>query len=130
VATALGLVIALSSCGTSVAPDGALLGVWGGPHLQLTADFSGGRLEYDCATGVIDLPVMVAGGHLHATGSHTPGHGGPVRIDEVPVKRPAAYDGALSGNRLTLTVTLMDTGEQVGVFKLMKGRQGEVFRCL
>ena len=123
---------ALAGCGYSFAPDGALLGEWGGLHLELTADPTGARLQYDCATGVIDPPVMVAGGQLHATGTHSPGHGGPIREDEMPVKLPARYDGELTegGNTLALTVTLSDTGERLGVYKLTKGRHGQVFACL
>jgi hypothetical protein len=124
------LLAAVMGCATPVAPDGMLLGVWGGAHLQLTADSSGAQLQYDCATGLIDVPVMVAGGQVTATGVHMPGHGGPSRIGDVPVRRPASYSGVLSGGHLTLTVTLLDTGERVGVFTLTKGQPGFIVSCL
>ncbi|MEP7346653.1 MAG: hypothetical protein ABI877_15385 [Gemmatimonadaceae bacterium] len=124
------LMSSLTACATLVAPDGMLLGAWGGVHLQLVADSSGGRLTYDCATGVIDLPVMVENGRLHATGTHSPGHGGPIRVGEEPVKLPARYDGELSGDKLTLTVTLTDTGQQLGVYQLRRGNPGQILACL
>lgn len=127
---ALGVLAATPACGSIVGPDGLLLGDWGGVHLQLTADSAGVRLQYDCATGRIDQPVMVTGGRLHASGTHTPGHGGPDKIDEIPLKLPATYDGVVSGDDLTLAVTLTGTGDRIGVFELKRGRAGQVFACL
>ena len=97
--------------------------------MQVTSD--GARLEYDCATGAIDGPLRPdAGGRFTATGTHTPGHGGPIRVDEIlPVLR-ARYDGRVNGDQMTLLVTLTESGTELGSFELRRGSSGAVFKCL
>lgn len=63
-------------------------------------------------------------------GTHSPEHGGPVREDETPVVRPARYAGRVEDRRMTLTVTLTDTGEILGTFALTQGVAGRLTRCL
>ncbi len=121
-----------AACGTFVtAPGVPLTGTWGGVHLLAQLNESGGTLEYDCASGTIDAPLVPdEGGHVSALGTHSPGHGGPVMEGEVPPKLPARYDGFVSGDRLSLTVTLTETNEVVGTFDLRRDASGQVFRCL
>src|SRR5436190_18699608 len=55
-------------------------GLWGGDHIRMVAGRTSAQLEYDCATGTIDEPIVLdASGRFTATGSHTPEHGGPQR---------------------------------------------------
>jgi hypothetical protein len=106
-------------------------GEWGGQHIGLTVLDRGATLEYDCASGTIDEPISLdSRGHFSAVGIHTPGHGGPASIDEVPDRRPARYVGSTDGRTMTLTVTLSDGGEQVGTYKLVRGASPAVFKCL
>jgi hypothetical protein len=121
----------LAACGNLVVPGVPLTGTWGGVHLQANLTESGGTLEYDCAAGTISSALVPdERGRVSVTGIHSPGHGGPVRQDEVPPRLPARYDGVVRGDRLTLTVTLTDTNEQIGTFDLTRGAPGSVFRCL
>lgn len=76
-------------------------------------------------------PVLLdANGALRASGEHVREHGGPVREDEVEEVRPARYIGEVRGDRLTLTVTLTDSGTVLGTFTVRRGQPGQLFRCL
>ena len=88
-------------------------------------------MEYDCAAGRITEPLRPkSDGSFVAIGTHSPGHGGPVRIDETAPKRPARYTGVIDGDRLTLTVVMTDSAVTVGTFELTRGRSPHVFKCL
>ena len=104
---------------------------WGGDHVGLTVSATGGTLEYDCASGTIDQPIVAAtNGTFIAQGTHTRGHGGPIMQGEIPDRHPARYDGWTDGETMKLSVTLTDTGEKLGSFTLVRGQSPRVFRCL
>jgi hypothetical protein len=130
--TGLLLAVAWIGCaGASSAKQGALTGSWGGPHISLEITATGARVEYDCAHGTIDGPIIPdRSGQFEAMGTHTAEHGGPVREDEEEAGRPARYRGKVSGKTLTLTVTLADSGEEVGTFTLTRGATPRLTKCL
>ncbi len=114
------------------ADDHVAAGAWGGEHvaLEVSAD-GGGRIEYDCAHGNLAEPLALdRSGRFDVTGTHTPEHGGPVREDEKSESRPARYAGRVDGWRMTLTVTLTDTGEMLRTFALTQGVAGRLMKCL
>ena len=124
------LVVLLAGCLEANAPA-LVTGDWGGSHLGLVASATGADLEYDCATGKIAEPIRPdRSGLFVVVGEHYPGHGGPIRVDEELVKRPARYAGQVRGDTMTLTVTLSDTYEVLGSFTLVLGRSPHVFKCL
>jgi hypothetical protein len=124
------LLSAAGPCSTDVAGPVAP-SEWGGEHIGLTVSATGGVLEYDCASGTIDQPIVVgANGNFIAQGTHTIGHGGPSMVGEIPDLHPARYDGWTDGETMRLTVTLTDTGEKLGSFTLVRGQSPRVFRCL
>jgi len=124
------LLVLLAGCLEANTPA-LITGDWGGQHLGLTARASGADLEYDCALGRIAEPIRPDGsGRFVAAGEHYPGHGGPIRIDEEQVKRPARYSGVVQGDVMTLSVLLTDSGEALGSFTLVLGRSPHVFKCL
>lgn len=107
------------------------LGIWGGEHVRLLVTERGGSLEYDCAHGKIDQALVSdAAGRFDLRGTHTREHGGPIREDEVADTHPARYSGTTDGQTMILTVTLSDSGERVGTFKLTRGQVGWILRCL
>lgn len=126
------LVFAILACaGSNTAPPSVIVGEWGGDHAGLMATPDSGTLEYDCAAGRITQGLRpLADGTFLAVGTHSPGHGGPVRIDEVPLRRPARYTGRVDGDHLTLTVVMTDSSVTVGTFDLYRGRSARVFKCL
>jgi hypothetical protein len=120
----------LAACNTNV-DSIDVIGPWGGPHLAMVLTATGGTLEYDCAAGTISNDWTVTpDGLFAATGQHMPGHGGPIRIDEDTVRRPARYQGTIRGRTMTLTVVLTDSATVLGVYSLTRGVTGSVFKCL
>ena len=105
-------------------------GTWGAEHIVLTADRSGGTLEYDCAVGTIDQPLIVGSdGQFDLVGTHTRGAGLPVHQGELPDIHPARYSGHVSGNTMTLTVRLTDTGDVLGPYTIVHGNGGSLYLC-
>ncbi|HEU4835452.1 MAG TPA: hypothetical protein VFS90_13580 [Pyrinomonadaceae bacterium] len=103
-------------------------GTWGGQHIQMTVHAKSATIEYDCATGVIQGPLVVdANGNFNLRGTHRMQRGGPVRADETPKDHPATYTGSIKGNTMTLKLKLSDSDEET--FTLEKGKAGELFRC-
>lgn len=97
--------------------------------MQVTS--AGARLEYDCADGVIDEPLRPdADGRFSATGTHTPGRGGPIREGEILPAFRARYDGRVKGEQMSLRVTMTETGVELGPFELRRGSSGLLVRCL
>jgi len=122
--------IALAGCSTSPTPVIAP-GPWGGSHVSMSVTSAGARLEYDCAEGVIEEALRPdAAGRFTANGIHTPGHGGPIRVDEVLPSFRARYEGRVDGERMDLLVTLTETGVALGSFQLRRGNSGILLRCL
>src|ERR1041384_5863473 len=109
----LSLLAALAGCLEANAAD-TVTGDWGGQHLGLVASLDGATLEYDCAPGPRAARARPdAMGRFSVSGEHYPGHGGPVRVDEELVRRPARYDGVVRGTTMDLTVTLTDSNTVV-----------------
>ena len=131
-ACALALVVGVAATGCFTNPTPVIaLGPWGGSRVSMQVTSAGARLEYDCAEGVIEEPLRPnAEGRFTATGTHTPGHGGPIRLGEVLPAFRARYDGDVDGERMNLLVTLTDTGVMLGSFQLRRGNSGVLMRCL
>lgn len=107
------------------------VGVWGGEHIRLQVTEKGAEIEYDCARGTIEQPIVLnSQGRFDVTGRHTAQHAGPIRRDEEESGgRPARYTGKISDDTMTLSVTLTDKSESIGTFTLTRGSAGRVFKC-
>ena len=103
---------------------------WAGSHIFLSITVNGGQVEYDCAEGEILEPIRPVSGRFSVRGIHREGRGGPAGIDPIAVPRPARYDGLIRDDRMTLTVTLTDRNERLGVFELRGGAEPQLFKCL
>jgi hypothetical protein len=128
----LGTLLACCSCGeVTTGPSRLSAGVWGGDHISLSVTDTSTRLELDCAHG--DIPAVVTldrKGEFLVAGTYTREHGGPIRQGESPDSHPAIYSGQVASTTMTLTIRLSDANETVGVFTLVSGSQGRVFKCL
>ena len=103
-------------------------GPWGGQHISMKVGAKSATIEYDCANGVIDGPLVVgADGHFNLRGTHRAEHGGPIRADETANGQPATYTGTIEGNTMTLTLKVGDSEPET--FTLEKGHEGELFKC-
>lgn len=106
-------------------------GVWGGQHMGLWVERGGARVEYDCAHGTIDQPLVLdRHGRFNVKGTHFREHGGPVRPGEQNTGQPARYTGSLSATMLTITVTLTDTQQTIGTFRLRHNQEPSLVKCL
>jgi hypothetical protein len=103
-------------------------GNWGGQHINIKVTPQSATIEYDCATGVIQGPLVIdRNGNFNLHGTHRMERGGPVRADETPKDLPATYTGSIRGNSMTLNLKVSDA--EVETFKLEKGKEGELFKC-
>ena len=124
------MVVGAVGCAGPEIPE-VVTGEWGGERLGLVASTTGAELEYDCALGRIADAIRPGGsGRFSAVGTHFPGQGGPIRIDEMKPGRPARYDGTVRGDKMTITVTLTDSSEVLGTFMLVRSASPRVFKCL
>ena len=122
-------VLSIAAC-ASVPPAGVpVVGEWGGPHIGLTLDSSGGRIEYDCAAGTIGPVIPGAGGRFAVAGTHTPGWGGPEIEGQVRPTYATQFSGTIRGDRMTLEGRV-ENGVVLGPFTLGRGDEPGIFRCL
>lgn len=103
-------------------------GVWGGQHISMKVGAKSATIEYDCANGVINGPLVVnRNGEFNLHGTHAMERGGPIRADAEPKQHPATYTGSIKGNTMTLTVKLAGSDDET--FTLEKGNPGELVKC-
>jgi hypothetical protein len=119
----------LASCASLSSAEGPLSGSWGGTHVGLVLEKSGGRLEYDCADGTIGPVVPGPDGNFEVEGSHTPAAGGPEREGQVQPTHRTRFSGKVRGDRMSLAGRL-ETGVLLGPFELRHGAEPIIFRCL
>jgi len=119
-----------SGCSSSISQID-LTGKWGGEHIGILVSDSSATLEYDCAHGTIDEPIIPdAEGKFEVIGVHVFEHGGPIRIDEIPDEHPALYKGHIVGNDMTLVLVITDTDTEIDTFLLTRGVEPLIFKCL
>lgn len=122
--------LALAACESMSQAPSALSGQWGGRHVGLVLVGGLGKLEYACASGTIDQPVVPGpDGRFTVVGTHVPGQGGPVRVGQVFTAHRATYTGQVRDEVMTLTATL-DDGTVIGPFTLTLGAEPQIVRCL
>ena len=103
-------------------------GVWGGLHINIEVGEKSATIEYDCANGVIDGPLVVdTNGNFNLRGTHRMERGGPIRSDDDSKGQPATYTGSIKGNTMTLTLKVGDGDAES--FTLEKGKQGKLMKC-
>jgi hypothetical protein len=125
------VVLSRPGCANPQGETGLLTqGDWGGEHIRLSVGDSSAEVEYDCAHGTINVPILLSAGEFSAVGSFTREHGGPVREGELVLPQPARYSGTVLGDYMKLTVTLTDEQRAVGTFELRRGADARVFKCL
>lgn len=104
-------------------------GTWGGARIRLDVTDDGATVEYDCAHGSIDARLTLdSEGRFDARGTFVR-EGGSIRVGINRVVRPARYEGRVSGDELSLTVTLTDTSQPVGSYTLTRGSEGRLRKC-
>ena len=120
----------LGACSQTGVPI-VVIGDWGGEHIGMVVRSESATIEYDCAHGTIDEAIRPdSRGRFTATGTYTQEHGGPIREGEIPDQQPARYDGEVFSGKMTLEVTLTESGVLIGPFALERAASPQVFKCL
>ena len=117
-------------CESTLQKPPNLTGLWGGPHAGIA--FRGGLadVQFDCAAGSIDAPVILAGdGAFSVPGTYRAGSSGPVRVGQFFRSQRAVYSGTVTEKVMTLTVALEDDDKTLGPFTLTEGAPPQVTRC-
>jgi hypothetical protein len=125
-----GLAVAWTSGAASAAARRQVApGLWGGEHVRMIVNPTGALVEYDCASGRIDKPIVLdARGGFDAPGSYLPEHGGPIReTDAVPDR--VRYVGRVSGKTMRLTVRRERSKQVIAVFTLTRGDDVLLTKC-
>jgi len=104
-------------------------GEWGGAHVRLTVADAGGTIEFDCAHGSLDEPLVLDRDGRFDVKGRLVAEGGPTRENEAENARLARYHGDSDVRQMSLEVTL-EGGESAGTFLLAKGGTARLFKCL
>jgi hypothetical protein len=105
-----------------------VVGTWGGEHVILDVSKNGAVLEFDCAHGQIDQPLLLnKKGRFDVPGTFTPEHGGPVLRDENTPSKPARYSGQVKKDVMMLKV--VGKGIDAGILTLKRGVHPLLRKC-
>ena len=121
------LLLIAVACYTSPSdPVTEISGTWGGDNAGLIATDSSAHVHIGCTLGDTSTPIHPdVYGDFDVVGKYN--------IDAYPVDRgifhPARFTGHVSGNDLTLSVTLTDTGAQYGPVTLVRGKEPKMGPC-
>jgi hypothetical protein len=119
----------LAGCATTVDKPLYLTGAWGGPNAGIAFNVLG-NVQFDCASGSIDVPVYPAkDGSFQVKGTYREGTPGPVRVGQIFRSQSATYSGTALEGAMTLNVELED-GTALGPYNLMLGAPAQLNRCL
>jgi hypothetical protein len=105
-------------------------GIWGGQHIGMIVSDSSATLDYDCAHGTIDEPIITDdNGMFSVTGIYVFEKGGPIKLGEILDKHPAVYEGSIKGKEMTLIVKLTDTDVVIDTFSLTFKAEPIIYKC-
>jgi hypothetical protein len=103
-------------------------GDWGGAHVRLTVTDAGAQVEFDCAHGSLDEPLVLDASDRFDVKGTLVGEAGPIRKDDTQNAQPARYRGETDGQNMSLEVTL-EGGASGGTFSLAKGGRASLVKC-
>ncbi len=113
--------------------SGLAEGTWGGRGVVLRVTAAGAEVEFDCAHGLIEGRIELdARGSFDVAGTFVP-EGGP---DSVPAEGGAGekslkarYRGRVEGKKMTLDVSVAETGGGTGELTLTHGQEPRLEKC-
>lgn len=106
-------------------------GHWGAMGVAMEVTESGATIEYDCAHGTIDEPLVLdAEGRFDWKGRHFREHPGPIRQGEEAKGQPVRYVGQVSGDFLAVSIKPEGSDSAIGNHQLTRGKMGRIHKCL
>jgi hypothetical protein len=109
-------------------------GTWGGRHVGVSVNEGGAEFEFDCAHGTVDGPIELdADGRFDVAGSFVH-EGGPASVPvggggQSQKSLTARYRGRVQGDRMTLSVTVAQTGGGIDALTLTRGQPPSLEKC-
>ncbi len=105
-------------------------GNWGATGISVVVEENGVKVEFDCAVGEIKEKLTVSeNGEFKADGTFTRESFGPIRDDNMPKPQPARYEGKISGDTMTLKVSLTERKETIGDYALERDKFARLRKC-
>lgn len=105
-------------------------GMWGANGIIFSVEAGGVNIQYECADGQIEQPLKAdERGNFAVNGVHIRQRPGPMKLDDKQARQNARFEGKISGNNMTLKVTLTETGEVIGDYTLERGKNVRLHRC-
>jgi len=105
-------------------------GNWGAKGINLVVEANGAIIEYDCASGEIKQKLTInEQGGFSVSGVYTRRYPGALRVKFPPKPQPAHYEGKISGDKMTLKVTLTETGKTLDEVVLERDKIARLHKC-
>ena len=89
-----------------------------------------GRRTLVWVDGITEPIVADSSGRFGVSGTHTREHGGPIREDEKADTHPARFVGSTDGRTMRMTVTLMDSNQDVGGDRFSRAESAQLCKYL
>ncbi len=102
-------------------------GTWAGTSATLTVTDHGARVELDCSSGEVNVPLIVdPQGRFAASGTYVAQRGAePAGGFE---RQPARYAGQLRGERIEFEISLLKDDARIGPFAVVLGAPPRTLR--
>ncbi len=123
------LVIGLALVACPQTPT-SVVGTWRSLAAELTVTEQGGSIQFGCAAGTIDAPIVLnARGEFSVDGTYTQLSGvAPPPGSNPPTPQPTVYSGRVSGNTLSLNGRFQN-GTNLGSITLVLDGPAHVIQC-
>ena len=121
------LAVATIACSAATSnPITDVVGTWGGENAGLIVNGTDVHVHIGCTLGDAVGPILPdANGRFEVSGTYN--------VDAYPVSRgithPAAFSGQITGQSMTLTVSLTDTARVLGPVTLVYGKEPRMGPC-
>lgn len=124
------LVIGLALVACPQTPT-TVVGTWRSLAAELTVTEQGGSIQFGCATGTIDAPILLnAKGEFSVNGTYTQLSGvAPPPGSNPPTPQPTVYTGRVSGNNLSFTGRFQN-GTKLNSITVVRDGSVQVVQCV
>lgn len=107
------------------------MGMWADNGIILNVNEDSVDIQFACADARIDRPLMTdSGGNFSADGIFETLRPGPTRAGDSGNKKPAHFEGKITGNKMAIHIALTQTDEVIGQYNLELGKSVRLRRCL